>query len=95
MTSTCPSGSGPDASEVRRELWRAFSADYALSSSRADSMLTIEYARVGDAVTRLVALVDDARERHPTLCWEISQRHGHLVLEISGPLAHLDVGELG
>jgi len=85
----------PSSSEVRRHLWRAFDADYALYTNRTDGTLTVHYAAVEGARERLAALVDAENTAGSGLRWRAREDRGHLVLEVTGPAEQGDGLALG
>lgn len=75
--------------------WRAFDADYALSSELTDTELTIHYAKVDDSIRRLRDLVAVERRCCAFVEWSVDDRHHDLRLIARGTrdqLAALNVG---
>lgn len=66
------------------ERWRAFDADYALSSGLTDTRLTVHYAKVDDSIRRLRDLVAVERRCCAFVEWSIEDRHSDLRLIAHG-----------
>lgn len=77
------------------EKWRAFDADYALSSEFAYAELVVRYAKVPDSIERLRALVEIERRCCAFVDWRIEEDGAGLRLIAAGTpdqLAALNVG---
>lgn len=75
--------------------WRTFGADYALSSERTETRLTIRYAKGEDSLRRLRDLVAVERRCCAFVDWTIDEDHDDLLLVAHGTpdqLASLNVG---
>jgi hypothetical protein len=103
MTDIQPAGDLPIActlptiAEVKAQVenWRAFEADYALSTDRTDTELVIHYAKVADSIDRLRALVEVERKCCAFVNWSLDETNEELRLIVTGTpfqLAALNLG---
>src|SRR5688572_27529029 len=77
------------------EKWQAFDADYALSSERTDTQLTVHYAKVEDSIQRLRELVAVERRCCAFVDWSTEEGDDELRLVARGnsdQLAALNLG---
>lgn len=77
------------------EKWQAFDADYALSSERTDTKLTVHYAKVEDSIQRLRELVAVERRCCAFVDWSTEEYDDELRLVARGnpdQLTALNVG---
>ncbi|CDK00118.1 MAG: hypothetical protein ABS62_11010 [Microbacterium sp. SCN 70-200] len=77
------------------EKWQAFDADYAQSSERTDTQLTVHYAKVEDSILRLRDLVAVERRCCAFVDWSTEESDEELRLIARGTsdqLAALNIG---
>lgn len=79
----------PDAGKAQVERWHAFDEDYALAVERTDTRLTIHYAKVDDAITRLRELVAGETACCSFVDWSIDEDHADLRLIVTGSAEQL------
>lgn len=74
----------PDAGRVQLARWRAFDADYALSTERTDSQIVVHYARDEESARQLQQLVATERECCSFVNWTIIDGETDLRLIVTG-----------
>lgn len=68
---------------VQLDAWRMFNDDYQLEVDREPGSITVHYAKVDDAVTRITELVRTERSCCASASWRIDATHGDLRLHVT------------